>query len=471
VGRWTRWEPPLGALSVFACALALRIPFGSSYLWAWDSVLYARAMEHFAVDLGRPHPPGYLFYVLTARLASWWLGDANAALVLVSVLSGALTCAAGYVIGRRFLGTAGGVLVAVMLLTNPLLWQYSEVAYPYATLALLGGTLGALLWAARRGPPAMAIGASLALGLATGFRQDLFLLGPLWLYVVTRRGWRTIAVATVAGAVGCLAWLIPTAGASGGLATYLDLVRTQFVSVSTVGDPTVATVAQNAERTLLGLRAQVTWTWPLLIAGGWVAIRRRSVPVMLVGLWVGPPLALYVFGHIGEWAYTLFIAIPLAIAAAIGAQHLLAANRGLRRTLVAAALVLVLALNGRSFVMGGLKEIARHDLILAEQVTYIRTHFAPGETLVVAQGNYQHVAQYLPEYPAVYMPQSRGAVRLAAARAGARWVVLFGDEGHIREQARVVRVTLPNDVRLRVVHLRSGERLLADAQVLSVIGD
>jgi hypothetical protein len=138
-------------------------------------------------------------------------------------------------------------------------------------------------------------------------------------------------------------------------------------------------------------------------------------------------------------------------------------------------LVLVLTLNGGSFVLGNgrfsLHEIARHDQILSQQLSYVRAHFAPSETVVVAQANYQHAAHYLPEYPAVYLPQTREAIRLVVARTGARWVVLLGDEGHVRERSRVVRVMLPNDVQLRVIRLRSGELMVAQSEVLHLAGE
>lgn len=464
----------IGGVAVFACAALLRLPFGSSYLWAWDSVLYARAIEHFAVDLGRPHPPGYLFYVLAARLAAWLLGDANAGLVLVSVLSGALTCAAGFWIGGRLVGVATGVLTAAILVANPVLWEYSEVAYPYATLALLSGTVGALLWSARRGAPARLVLASLALGLAAGFRQDLLLLGPLWLYVVARRGWRTAIAASAGVAVGCLAWLIPTAAQSGGIERYLEAVLTQFVSMSTLSDPNLEMFSRNAQSTLVGLRSQVLWTWPLLLAGLWAVVRGKSLPPALLVLWVGPPLAVYVLFHIGEPAYTLSVAMPLALLAGTGAVWLLGRSPGRRRALTALGIAALLVLDAGSFVIGtgrfSLHEIAHHDRILAVQIAYVRTHFAPNETVLVAQGNYPHAAYYLPEYGAVYLPQGRAAVRLVAAAPGARWVVLFGGEGRVSQRPRVTRVVLATDVDLRLLRLQPGEWLLAEGEILSLAG-
>ena len=95
-----------GAGVVFLIALLVRLPFGSEYLWAWDSVLYARALEDFDVSAGRPHPPGYLFYVLSARVAAFLTGDANAGLVLVSIVAGAATFAVGGLVALRQIANA-----------------------------------------------------------------------------------------------------------------------------------------------------------------------------------------------------------------------------------------------------------------------------------------------------------------------------------------------------------------------------
>ncbi|MDO8563235.1 MAG: hypothetical protein Q7S25_05275, partial [Candidatus Limnocylindria bacterium] len=65
---------------LFALVLASRLPFVTHALWAWDSVLYARALEHgFHVDFDladqRPQPPGYLLYVASAAALRGILGD------------------------------------------------------------------------------------------------------------------------------------------------------------------------------------------------------------------------------------------------------------------------------------------------------------------------------------------------------------------------------------------------------------
>jgi len=93
--------------AIFALTLATRAPFASAHLLAWDSVLYARALEDgFHVDYvtasQRPHPPGYIFYVATTAVARQFTADSNSALVLVSMIATALAASALFVLARRF---------------------------------------------------------------------------------------------------------------------------------------------------------------------------------------------------------------------------------------------------------------------------------------------------------------------------------------------------------------------------------
>src|SRR5687768_14272296 len=99
------------ALMLALVVVASRVPFASHTLWAWDSVLYARALEngfHVGIDLAdqRPHPPGYLFYVAAAAALRAFTRDSNAALVIISIFASALTAAAVYLLCRRYVDRA-----------------------------------------------------------------------------------------------------------------------------------------------------------------------------------------------------------------------------------------------------------------------------------------------------------------------------------------------------------------------------
>src|SRR5688572_4877784 len=108
-------RPALVAAAVFAWTLATRLPFASAQLWAWDSVLYARALENgFHVDYvtasQRPHPPGYLLYVGAAAFARQFTVDSNSALVLISMLASSLAATALFLFARRFASNRSAAL-------------------------------------------------------------------------------------------------------------------------------------------------------------------------------------------------------------------------------------------------------------------------------------------------------------------------------------------------------------------------
>src|SRR5439155_10275511 len=81
-----RMSPRLVAAAIFVVTVVTRVPFATAHLYAWDSTLYARALEHgFRVTADpateSPHPPGYIWYVAVAALVRLAVHDSNAALV------------------------------------------------------------------------------------------------------------------------------------------------------------------------------------------------------------------------------------------------------------------------------------------------------------------------------------------------------------------------------------------------------
>lgn len=468
------------AAVVFVIALALRAPFASEYLWAWDSVLYARAIEEFDVSSGRPHPPGYLFYVLLARAATWLTGEANAGLVLVSLIAGAATCAAGFLIGARIFGAAVGVLVAAILIADPLLWHYSEVAYPYTLLALLSGSVGVLLWRSRGGGAGRALVASLALGLAAGFRQDLLLLlGPMWVWAVAGRSPGAILGNAAALALGCVMWLAPSAWSSGGLERYVAVTASQLVGVSTLGGSEPQSVRENALMVAIGLRWQLHWALPLAPLGAWLLLRRGDPRRTLwpLALWTAPAVLTYLLFHIGEWAYTLSVAVPLALLAALGGTALLEAARStVVRPAIAVAIGAAIVLNAHSFVLGGGRFSARaiegHDDGLAIRFAEYRARFPPTETVIIAEGGYQHARYYLPEYRTFYVPSGAKVTR-RTLQVGpeVRRAMLFLGEPRAHPKTKTRTVALGNRVDIHYVPLERRSRLVVLGGYIAVEND
>ena len=79
---------------VFGLVVLSRLPFHTQGVESFDAVNYMLAIDHFDMRLGQPQPPGYILYILIARVANALTGDPHRALLLVSqVFSGAAVVA------------------------------------------------------------------------------------------------------------------------------------------------------------------------------------------------------------------------------------------------------------------------------------------------------------------------------------------------------------------------------------------
>ncbi len=461
--------------------IASRIPFATHELWAWDSVLYARALErgfHVDFDLAdqRPQPPGYILYLAFAALIRPFAADSNGALVLVSILASGLGAAAVFGLARRFDGIGVALLAGLGYAFNPLVWTYGEVAYPYALLGFLSVALAASFWIAREGGRGQWALASFAFGLLSGFRQDLgLLLGALWLWMIWPRPWRRrLAGAALVGA-GILIWFVPTAILSEGVGPYLEALSQQSESVRA----TYSVQAQGAAAFSYNLRFTIyALAWGLLGCGvllvglvlapvlAWLragrpAMRLRAEQTFFL-FWLVPGLYFYVYVHIGEWGYVLSVLPGLYVLVAVLVYRLVLQLRGQARTgwrVVAAALVLVPAL---LFVATPLRfsrvALADHDRALVERVAYVRAHFEAQRTIVLAREDFLQARYYLPEYRAwLYDPEPYANAAVMQKRATRATAIVIFTDGLVPRQGLDVRyVEVSPGVQLAYVRIEPG---------------
>jgi hypothetical protein len=87
----------VAGIGLVAATVISRWPFRSRFLFSWDSANFALGIARIDIAQHRPHPPGYLGYVLAARALNAVLHDANTAMVLWNI---AATALAALVIGR-----------------------------------------------------------------------------------------------------------------------------------------------------------------------------------------------------------------------------------------------------------------------------------------------------------------------------------------------------------------------------------
>lgn len=485
---------------LFLLTVALRRPHKMRFPYGWDSLLYLRALDHFNATIHQPQPPGYLFYVSTARLLDLLLADPHRALVWVSILASGVAVAALYLLTRLLYDPVTGVVAAGLLLTSVAFWFYGEVAYPYTTLAAGSIVLALLALALRRGLLPGGRGAALtalAFGLLGGFRQDLLLfLAPLFVAGLWRRPSPHWMLAIGAGALGTLAWLLPTAALSEGLVKYLSATLQQG-SAASVGSSAFATGLANA-------RDVATFLWRGLYFAlaplAYYLVCRLAAPrttdpgLPWVLLWLAPPLAFYVLAHVGDLGYTLSVLPAVLVLAArgvvLGARDLLALGAARHTRLragaprrpapgVAATLSLLLGavlvaahaglFLGRAVHLSA-AGIDCFDQTMEARLRLVHAHFRPHDTLVFAAGNYQHVRYYLPEYRSwLYEPLDGPQVE-RTIEPGTRFLLIFEEVVHPSAQPALFgHFTLPcNGTPFYYTVVRHGDIVHFDAEATTI---
>jgi hypothetical protein len=477
-----RTAPWLWAALIGVVVAASRLPFAAQELWAWDSVLYARALErgfHVDFDLAsqRPQPPGYILYLAFASLFRPFATDTNGALVLVSIVASGLGAAAVFWLGRRCAPAPAAAIAALAYACDPLVWMYGVVAYPYALLGALSVVLAALFRHARGSGPRWWVFASLAFGLVAGFRQDLFLLlGVLWLWMLARATWRQrLGAAALVGA-GIVIWLAPTAALSDGLASYLgslgqqtDQVRSTY-SVQAQG---LEALWANARFTLYALAWGLLAFAIVLVGVGLAkalafarATRRRpDERTGFFAAWLLPGLVFYVAVHIGEWGYVLSVLPGLYVLSAVAIAEVAralprrsrAAWLGLAAAVALAPGLVFLATDER-FSAAAVRE---HDRALAARVAYVRESFSSDSTIVLAREDFLLVRYYLPDYRAwLYDPAPHGNGAAKRKKTMRTTTIVIFTEGLTPRQSLAVRtVDVAEGVRLSYFTVEPGDVL------------
>lgn len=358
---------------LFALGVLTRIPFQTDYVWAHDSVLYARAIERFDPLDQRPQAPGYLYYVLLIRAMYAIVGDPNRAMTIISLFAGAAAVALLYLFAARLYDERTARASGVFLLTAVTFWAYGGVAYPYTLLAALSIGCALLFWLtmraeSRRGRRLLI--ATAAYGIAIGFRTDLAVfLAPLWLVAAWSTPLLWVIASAGLGTLLVLAWFFASAAFDGGVSSLLEALRIQgkFVDerYSIFGDLGLRALYGNTYELARFLGRGLTFLAPLLVAVPLSASARRiemsdKRRVAFVLAWTLTPLVIYVPIHVGEYGYIFSMLPGLCVIAARGAVAL---ARGARMPRALPWIVASVALaNAAVFLVSDTPLSARDDI-------------------------------------------------------------------------------------------------------------
>lgn len=405
------------AMALFLLTLLSRLPYMTSMLYAWDSVLYARAIDDFDMLAHQPQPPGYIFYVGLISLSNHVVADRNAAIVWVSVFSSAAAAACLFWLGRAMFNRRVGLLSSLFLVTSLSYWVHSEVALPYALLGLLSILVATMLYRVWEGNAGYMLPAAAALGLASGFRQDLLLfLLPLFVVILLGKPISRIilSMAVLSGAV--LSWYIPTILLSGGLDAFRVASSQQsdylIRNASFLGKDGLWAITGNLGSMAHFFFWAASGALPLAfilvyrLVFRW-DVCRKDRRLVFLAVWALPSVIFYIFIHLGELGY-IFTFLPAFLLAGVWAADVLLGKRivrpehirGIRVFAYAPALMIVLNLFMFLFISPKLSahSLAARDDALRFEISAVRENFNPDSTLIVAVYDDRQVSYYLPEY-------------------------------------------------------------------------
>ena len=315
--------------------LALRIlDFGARFSFNWDSSQYARGMREFNVFKHQPHPPGYLLWVLSARILEPLAGGAMQAQVIVAFLMALLALAIFYFLALRILDSQVSALTCTALLAySPGVALNSSISSPSITDLVSSLVAGYLAFLDPRRRQWRIVACLAALGLLAGFHQsNLALLAPLVAAAALsqwRYAWRAVCVGGILGLLAFLAWYVPLTNSVGGWRVLSHLTSVQFHDSARVSSVFYgAPLRRHLAMTLNNIIYSGMNLAPWLVAFGlpFVAQRKAVQGSGRYALWIIPSLILVLGIHSGRVGYWLIAFPPLLLLCAVAGRVRIAAT-------------------------------------------------------------------------------------------------------------------------------------------------
>jgi hypothetical protein len=361
-------------------------------------------------------------------------------------------------------GPTVGLLGGLLLFATVGFWGYGEVAYPYVALAGETAALALLAHQVIAGKCNYMLPLAAVWAISLGVRWDAAIFCvPLAIWALWSVTWRLRIAAVALATVIVIAFAVPMVALTGGweayrqaIADYLRVWSPQSAYV--VGDFASGgdTQANYNLNFLVNYLRQMLGVGLLLVL---YLVGRRFAPATLasdyrsrfLGLWVTPPLLVYVFAHLGEPGYVLSLAPQAALLIALAIADLRDEASQVTRVLqsrgwrwlpaprhigLATAAVLTLAIvgwNAQAFARGvgpgRLPDLRAHDATTQAQIDFIQQQ-DPRTTFVLAHDIFRQLHYYVPEYPSdllfsEYVPDFQSAQTHTPLPAGISRIVVL----------------------------------------------
>jgi len=455
-------------LIFFGLTLLTRLPFRTHLLFDHDSVQFALGLSDYDVYLNQPHPPGYFLYVCTARLINFVLHDANASLVLVSVVASALAVGIIYNLGSAVFDRQTGWWAGLLATTSPLFWFFGEVALSYPVATLFSSLVALNAWRVFNREDRWAYPLSILFGIAAGFRQDLgVFLGPLWLLALSRCKPRVMVFAVALAVITIVLWFVPMLIATGGAARYFaanselwqynnEPMTIWYAPLSTRIDTLLTLIGVLSYGSGLGTIFLLFGAYCLVRSNGWRTIFHDKL--LFFFAWIAPAVLFFIVVFIPPYKYSyglvllpaFWVLTPVAVRQVLAQIKTFSLAKTARSqqsqlfillSVIAISNVVVFCFSEAGFSIAALQ---KHEQILSRIFTTIKQNFPSDSTLILGRqrstfSGFRHVQYYLPEYR-VYLVDQQVNVR------GKKWYAFGAWKGktllsdRIRVPANVDRI-------------------------------
>lgn len=416
----------LWALGLAALGLASRLPFVSHILYHWDSINFALAIQRYDIAHHQPQPPGYILYVLLARVINTLVSNPQWTLVGMSVMGGLLAGVILYLLGRDLFDRSVGAVSALFLLFCPLFWFYSEIAMPYIIDGL--ATI-ALAWLFNRAEQQKRsfLPAAILLGVVGGFRQQtMVFMVPLAIFSMRKASFKQMTLAAGTAVVVFLGSFVPMVVMSGGWQAYRHAVSGLTGSFFTQTSILMGGGFKGLAHDVYAWGSSTAYAMGLvgLILIAWTIWKIRGLPSLLrdrrawfLAMWILPSLAFYTFIHMGSHGLIFtFIPALFLISARASCDLVKAVQARWKATAWAAGMGIILLADLLMFVVLSNKPLAgmglkivnwatirANDRFFSARFQLIQEHFDPGSSVVLST-SWRHLQYYLPQYYVLSSP-------------------------------------------------------------------
>ncbi len=306
------------ALAAALASIVLRLPTTTRLPLTWDGVQYLLGVLHYDLALHQPHPPGYFLYVFGAKALHAAGMSPHAALLAVTMLSGALMAMVLVWWAGRMEGRHAAIAAASLCVFSPLLWAAATDPNTNSVAGMASAGVGWLCWRTWRegGWWGAASGAALALAAGLHPAAALFLL-PLWLWCVLQSGPKWALAGLAALLLVGLAWALPFASVVGGWAQFGRASRPMWSALLAQAPVTghLGQLGVHLGTLLTGAIGALLLGWLFVpSAAGCELMRAR----LFLALWLTPALAFFLLVHMSDPQYLMSLAPPLLLFGAIG---------------------------------------------------------------------------------------------------------------------------------------------------------